>query len=96
MAYKRREVEAQLRNKFHFVDKPSRPHERIALFIDGRQVASTGFSRGLRKNADVDHTIMKLIAREIRVATIGNLRGMIDCDISYDDYLEILREGNYL
>lgn len=99
MAYKKSDFEDKLFSKFGFVWKKGKgrnPHERLALFHNGMQVASTGLSRGLKNNSDIGDDLLLLIAREIRVRTMKNIRGMIDCDIGLKDYLEILSSQGYL
>lgn len=99
MPYTRQQAEDILQSKFGFVWKVGsgrNPHQRLALFHNGKQVASTGFSRGMRRNSDVDDTLFMLIAREIRAQTSKNLRGMFDCNIGLKDYIGIISSQGLL
>jgi hypothetical protein len=78
-----------LTNKFKFELIGGTKHERVALFIEDKQVATTGFSRGSKK--DISDSLLGQMAREIFV-TPGFLKKMNDCTKDYDDYVAYLEE----
>lgn len=99
MPLKKGEIESKLLSKFGFqwVESSGRgSHERLAFYHEGRKIATTGFSRGFRKNEDLDDSLCKVMAREVRVQTLNFFKGMINCPNSLDDYRNRLREQGYI
>jgi hypothetical protein len=72
------------------------PHERLAFKYHGKKVATTGFSRGFRANTDIDDSLLTPYAREVRVQTTQQFKGMIKCTVNQEAYLEILRGQGYI
>lgn len=68
--------------KFRFEEVPGSKHEALSLFVDGRKVATTRFSRSY---SEINDTILKMIAREIWVQ-LKYLKQMYECTKSRDDY----------
>ena len=99
MPLTREEIESQFSNKFHFekINGTGRnPHERWAFFYKDKKVATTGFSRSCKNKESIDDDLLLLMAREIRVQTLHNFKGMITCTISLDDYIKILKDQNFI
>ena len=99
MPLKTSEVIDKLVNKFGFkwVKVSGRSnHERLAYYFDGKKVATTGFSRSFRPNTDIDDSLITPFMREVRVQTAKQFKGMINCTVSSDDYIEILRSQGYI
>jgi len=99
MPLKKEDVESKLRDKFHFckIETTGRnPHNRWAFFYDGKKIATTGFSRGARGNDDLDDSLLKIMAKEVRVQTLQNFKGMITCSVSPDGYVKILKEQGFI
>ena len=77
--------------KFGFSDVSGSKHEALSLIVDGRNVATTRFSRSWN---DIDDSMLRQIARELW-SKAQDLRQMCDCTISRDEYLQKLyREGH--
>ena len=99
MSFKKNEIETKFSDKFHFqkvTGTGRNPHDRWAFFYGDKKIASTGFSRGLRDNDDVVDDLLLLMAREIRVQTLHNFKGMITCSVSAERYIEILKEQGFI
>jgi len=94
VSIKKQSLRNELKRKFDFQEVPGSKHEAIAFFYGGKKIATTRFSRGSGK--DLDNDILKLIAREVRVDKLSNLKEMIDCTKSQEDFLDILREKKFL
>lgn len=99
MPYRKDNIISVLENKFGFSkvrNSGRNKHDRYAFYHDGKKIATTGFSRGARKNSNIDPALLTMMAREIRVQTLGFFRGMIDCPISLEEYLERLRNQGFI
>jgi len=81
-----------LMRKFGFEEVEGSKHEAVALFIEGRKIATTRFSRSHRNISD---KILGLIAREIWVQS-GYFRQMYSCTKDPDDYLRHLQETGHI
>lgn len=89
----------KLKNKFGFewvVVNGRNPHERLAFYFEGKKIATTGFSRSFRPNTDIDDTLITPFMREVRVQTAKQFKGMINCTVSLENYISILREQGYI
>lgn len=99
MPFTRNEAETLLVKKFGFEWKRGsgrNPHDRLVLVHNGKQVASTAFSRNLRPNQDIEDWLMTPIVRELRAQTNSTLKGMFNCTVGRDKYLEILKSQGFL
>lgn len=94
MALKRTEVEEKLLHKFGFEPVDGTRHDAVAFFYDGRKIATTRFSRGMK--GDVSPDILKAMAEEVRVVTLSYFKEMITCTKSKDDYIRFLREQGWI
>lgn len=92
MPKSKRDLRKCLLSKFQFSEVEKTKHEAVALFVDGKQVAITGFSRSWD---DIDDGMLGNIARQLWV-TAKDLRKMYDCTIDRDDYLQHLRDSGHL
>jgi hypothetical protein len=93
MPKSKRDLRKCLLSKFQFSEEKKRPHEAVALFVDGKQVATVYFSRSWD---DIDDEMLGYIARKQLWVTSKYLRGMYDCTINRDDYLQHLRDSGHL
>lgn len=98
MSLKKGEIESQLLNKFGFEDRSSGrgSHQKLVFIHNGKQVATTYFSRGFRKNTDIDNTLLMLMARQSGVMTVSFFKKMITCTRSKEDYIQRLDEQGHL
>lgn len=87
MPYKKREVRASLLKKFGFIEDEGTKHERVVLYVEGRPVATTVFSRGHREISD---DILREVADQIGV-NLSALKRMIGCTIDREEYLRRLQ-----
>jgi hypothetical protein len=92
MPIPKRNLRRCLIHKFHFEEVSGTKHEAVALFVDGRKIATTRFSSSHR---DIDDTILRQIARQIWVQ-LGYLKKMYDCTKNPEDYHEHLRRTGHL
>jgi hypothetical protein len=92
MPKSKRDLRKCLLDKFQFSEVEKTKHEAVALFIDGKQVAITCFSRSWD---DIDDGMLGNIARQLWV-TSRDLRKMYDCTMTREDYLQHLRNSGHL
>lgn len=86
MAYRNRDVEKTLLNKFEFTSSTthSKDHRWLELKLPNLPVITAHFSH---TKENIGDTLWMLIARELRVNK-SFLNGMISCTKSRDDYYE--------
>jgi hypothetical protein len=99
MPLKKDDIEEKLANKFHFrkiKGKGRNDHERWAFYFKEKKIATTGFSRGFKGGTDLDDGLLTVMAREVRVQTLHNFKGMISCTVTLEKYLNILREQKFI
>ncbi|MBE3116480.1 hypothetical protein IMZ68_04680 [Candidatus Bathyarchaeota archaeon] len=87
-------VRDTLLSKFKFEEVEGTKHGRIAFFYNNKKIATTGFSRGSRK--DLDDSLLGIMAKEILVLKLGFFKGMITCSNSRLDYLKVLNDGGFI
>lgn len=92
MAISKRKLIGCLEKKFHFEPVAGSRHDAVALFIDGSKVATTRFSRS---HEDVSESLLRQIAKQCRVQ-LGEFKGMYECTVSYDDYIDLLTQQGYI
>jgi hypothetical protein len=95
MPFKKTLIETRLSNKFHFeksISTGRNPHERWSFFYKDKKIATTEFSRNLRKNDDIDDTLLKLISKEVRAPSLMFFKNMINCTESAESYLNTLKD----
>ena len=69
-------------------------HHRLVLRVEGRETGiRTKVSRG---NKDYGDDLLKLMREQLRLRTKRQLLELIDCPISYDDYVALLRDTQAL
>ena len=78
--------------KFGFAEVAGSKHEALSLIVDGRKVATTRFSHSWR---DIDDSMLRQIARELWV-TSQDLKRMVNCTLSRDEYLSRLQSQGYM
>jgi hypothetical protein len=91
------DLKNSLVNKFGFVPSEGGSHERVSLWVDGKKVATTYFSRNLR-STQLSPSLLRQIAGQLRLdpGSLPTLRGMVLCTVSRDDYLRELRDEGFL
>jgi len=89
MPIEKKDLRRCLVQKFGFEQVPGTRHDAVALFVGGRKVATTRFSRG---HDDINPAILSQIAKQIWVQ-LAYLQGMYDCHNSRQDYIELLRQS---
>jgi hypothetical protein len=94
MPLEKRQVKDQLLNKFGFEPVEGSQYDRIAFFYNGMKIVSTHFSRGAGK--DLVDDLLTIMAKEILVYKLGFFKGMIICTKSKDDYINLLKQANYI
>jgi hypothetical protein len=92
MPINKEDLQACLRTKFGFEPARGNPHDAMALFFNGKKVATARFSRGQR---EIDDTILTVMARQLFV-NLGFFKGMFLCTKSIDNYIAHLRQNNKL
>ena len=92
MEITKKDLQSKLVTKFHFQTVDGSRHEALALFVDGRKVATCRFSRSHRS---LSRQVLTLIARELWVQS-GYLTRMYSCTIGRCDYLQHLQETGKL
>ena len=93
MAYRNRDVEETLLNKFQFAESGSRSddHRWIELTLPGLPVIATYFSHGRQ---EIDRKLWGKIARQLRVRA-PYLNEMIDCTKSQEEYYKQVTDAPY-
>ena len=94
MPLAKRKVKRQLLVELRFQEVQGSKHEAVAFFHGGHKVATTRFSRG--SGRELDDTLLKVMAREVRVFNLSFFKDMIDCPRTLDDYVKKLGEAGYL
>jgi len=86
------DLQTCLRTKFGFEVVEGSLHDAMALFYNGKKVATARFSRGQREIYD---DILTIMARELFV-NLGYIKRMKGCTKSRDDYIAHLQSINKL
>jgi len=82
-------IEAALTKKGFRLDE-SRDHRYLVLYIEGRDTGiRTKVSHGSRDYGD---DLLSKVQKELRLPTKRDLLGLIDCPLSGDAYVGLLRE----
>jgi hypothetical protein len=92
MAIAKDDLRTCLINKFGFTPVPGTNHRAVALFINGRKVATTRFSGS---HVTLSDDILLMIGREIWVQ-MGELKKMYGCTIGSEDYRARLRDRKHI
>jgi hypothetical protein len=88
MPIKKRVVQSSLMGKFGFIEVEGSEHDAVSLFVQGKKIATTRFSRGHREISD---DILGLMAKQIGV-NLATFKNMIGCTVELQEYLRILRQ----
>lgn len=76
-----------------FEQESGKDHVRFVLIVKGEIVARTKISHSGRGNAQIDDTILSLIAKQLHCSN-RTLKGLLQRRLSKEDYLrEILENG---
>lgn len=94
MAYKPREVEEKLQNKFGFARDKDRgsDHRYYILEIEGLPLIRTHFSHARKK--DIGAVLESKIVKQLHVRK-KYFKGMIDCTNSREDYYHQLQKDPF-
>ncbi|SFV02326.1 hypothetical protein SAMN05421543_1213 [Alicyclobacillus macrosporangiidus] len=85
---KTREIEASLQRKGF--RKSNRDHHYFVLYVDGKKTSVfTKTSHGMK---EYDGLLLRNMARQLRL-TIEQLYELIDCPLTLEDYIGILRDS---
>lgn len=92
MPYDTRKVAASLQRK-GFSPRQN-DHTFFHLVIDGRDAGIfTKISHGKR---EIGTPLAKKMQRQIKLASSSDFRDFVDCPMSQDDYIGLLRRGGHL
>ena len=80
----------QLMRKFNFQMSHDSRHDTYTLFDNNRRVAIIHFSRGRRRM--IDDGMLRKMAQEVHAPSLAFFKGMIDCTVSNEEYLDHLRQ----
>ena len=91
MGYKPSDVEKILIKKLgmSLKSRPNNPHSWYVLEIEGLNPITTMLPTNHKK--DIEDSLLSIISRQLQVKPIF-FKGILDCHISRDDYLKLLRE----
>lgn len=83
-------VRSALTSKLKCKQSESDHHRFIPYDDDGKTIlATTKISHGSKH--DIGDTIISLMARQMRLATKANFVGMVQCTLSYEECLKIIK-----
>jgi hypothetical protein len=83
-------VKSALISKLKCKQDESDHHRYILYDRDGKTIlASTKISHGSKH--DIGDTLLSLMARQMRLGTKANFVGMVQCTLSYEDCLTIIK-----
>ena len=91
MGYKPSDVEKILIKKLgmSLERRPNNSHSWYVLEIEGLNPITTMLPTNHKK--DIEDSLLSIISRQLQVKPIF-FKGILDCHISRDDYLKLLRE----
>lgn len=89
MPLEKKLVREKLLEKFNFEIIPGTKHERLGFYFNGKMIANTGFSRNTEKVISDD--LLKYIAEEVGVFTLGFFKKMINCTKNKEEYINELK-----
>ena len=73
-----------------------RRHTQYFLKVNGRIVASTFYSRSWKGSTQVDDSIMKLVAKEMKCSSSGLWKKLLLGQVSKDRYFQDLRDHGHI
>ena len=83
------EVKKALKNKLGCTEEKDGDHLRYSLWDDGILLSRTKISHGSRHT--IGDTLVSKMTRQIKLGTNGNFVGMVQCSLSKEKCLEIIR-----
>ena len=91
MGYKPSDVEKILIKKLgmSLKSRPNNPHSWYVLEIEGLNPITTMLPTNHKK--DIENSLLSRISKQLQVEP-KVFKGILDCHISRDDYLKLLRE----
>ena len=93
MVFKKREIKSALESK-GFIKAEGKPHEFYVLMVDGKQSGiQTKLSHG---SGEYSGKVLSYIRKQLRFNNMSELKGFIKCDLSKEDYIEILENKNQI
>ncbi|MBI5023678.1 MAG: type II toxin-antitoxin system HicA family toxin [Candidatus Omnitrophica bacterium] len=77
---------------FEYSPSGRQPHEKLRLIVDGKKTGiSVPISRG-SKIKEYGSDLINLVKRELRLDTNKQVVDLIECPLSYDDYVNHLKD----
>lgn len=73
-----------------------RRHTQYFLKVNGRIVASTFYSRSWKSSTQVDDSIMKLVAKEMKCSSVGLWKKLLVGQVSKEKNFEDLRDHGHI
>lgn len=73
-----------------------RRHTQYFLKVNGRIVASTFYSRSWKSSTQIDDSIMKLVAKEMKCSSSGLWKKLLLGQVPKDRYFQDLREYGHI
>ena len=92
MAIKKRTLIRTLETKLGFVFIGGAKHDAYTCVVSGKRIATARVSRGHKEISD---SILRQIAKQLWI-TLAELKRLIDCSMTLDEYLERLRQQGKL
>ena len=69
-------------------------HRKASLYLDGRQIPI--WTVVSHKRGDVPAGLRSRIARELKMPNADYLRRFVECEVSGEDYIAMLRESGVI
>lgn len=90
----RNKLEQSLRKKGFVMDN-TKDHRYFHLEVNGKRPGiSTKTSHGSKKT--LGNSLQSEIKRQLRLDNNNQLRELVDCPLSHDDYIDILRKKGWV
>lgn len=83
-----------LQNKgFEHTSTGRQPHEKLRLFIEGKKTGiSVPISRS-KKIKEYGSDLINIVKRELKLETNKQVVDLVECPLSYQDYIDILNRN---
>ena len=75
---------------FEYTSTGRQPHEKLRLFVNGKK---TGISVPISRSSKIKEygsDLINIVKRELKLETSKQVVDLVDCPLSYGDYLNIL------
>ena len=79
-----------------FQEEEKRTHKQLRLYVDGKKTSiSTNISRG-SKYKEYGMDLLRLMTKTLGLSVTHQLVDLIECPMSYDQYVSLLRDNKRL